>query len=85
VSSGKERLDRRRFVDEVDPEFVEEDSETLAAALRRVLESLPDGGRALVVGHSPTPSESRSSIEEARRVSCALVNVLCRFVELAEG
>ena len=39
---------------EVDPELVEEDSAALGAALRRVLESLPDGGRALVVGHSPT-------------------------------
>jgi broad specificity phosphatase PhoE len=37
-----------------DPELVEEDSAALAAALRRVLESFPDGGRALVVGHSPT-------------------------------
>jgi broad specificity phosphatase PhoE len=39
---------------EADPELVEEDSAALAAALRRVLESLPDGARALVVGHSPT-------------------------------
>jgi broad specificity phosphatase PhoE len=39
---------------EADPSLVEEDSATLAAALRRVLEALPDGGRALVVGHSPT-------------------------------
>ena len=39
---------------EADPELVEEDSAALAAALRRVLESLPDGGRALVAGHSPT-------------------------------
>jgi hypothetical protein len=39
---------------EADPELVEEDSAALGAALRRVLESLPDGGRALVVGHSPT-------------------------------
>lgn len=37
-----------------DPELVEEDSSTLASALRRVLDRLPDGGRALVVGHSPT-------------------------------
>jgi broad specificity phosphatase PhoE len=37
-----------------DPELVEEDSAALAAALGRVLEALPDGGRALVVGHSPT-------------------------------
>ena len=37
-----------------DPELVAEDSERLGAALRRVLDALPDGGRALVVGHSPT-------------------------------
>lgn len=39
---------------EADPELVAEDSERLGAALGRVLDSLPDGGRALVVGHSPT-------------------------------
>jgi broad specificity phosphatase PhoE len=39
---------------DADPDLVAEDSERLGAALRRVLESLPDGGRALVVGHSPT-------------------------------
>jgi hypothetical protein len=33
---------------------VEQDSATLGDALRRVLGRLPDGGRALVVGHSPT-------------------------------
>jgi broad specificity phosphatase PhoE len=37
-----------------DPELVEEDSAALGRALARVLEALPDGGRALVVGHSPT-------------------------------
>lgn len=37
-----------------DPELVAEDSATLGAALRRVLDRLSDGGRALVVGHSPT-------------------------------
>jgi broad specificity phosphatase PhoE len=37
-----------------DPELVEEDSAALGAALGRVLERLADGGRALVVGHSPT-------------------------------
>jgi hypothetical protein len=37
-----------------DPELVEEDSAALAAALRRVLDALPEGGRALVAGHSPT-------------------------------
>jgi broad specificity phosphatase PhoE len=39
---------------EADPELVAEDAERLGAALRRVLDGLPDGGRALVVGHSPT-------------------------------
>ena len=39
---------------EADPDLVAEDSERLGAALRRVLDRLPDGGRALVVGHSPT-------------------------------
>lgn len=39
---------------EADPELVAEDSERLGAGLRRVLDRLPDGGRALVVGHSPT-------------------------------
>jgi hypothetical protein len=39
---------------EADPELVERDSAKLATALRRVLDTLTDGGRALVVGHSPT-------------------------------
>jgi hypothetical protein len=39
---------------EADPELVEQDSAVLAAALRRVLDGLPDGGRALVAGHSPS-------------------------------
>jgi broad specificity phosphatase PhoE len=39
---------------EADPELVREDAEVLGPALRRVLERLPDGGRALAVGHSPT-------------------------------
>jgi hypothetical protein len=39
---------------EADPELVEKDSAALASALRRVLDALPDGGRALVAGHSPT-------------------------------
>jgi len=37
-----------------DPELVDQESATLGAALGRVLDALPDGGRALVVGHSPT-------------------------------
>jgi broad specificity phosphatase PhoE len=39
---------------DADPELVREDSERLAAGLRAVLDLLPDGGRALAVGHSPT-------------------------------
>jgi hypothetical protein len=38
----------------VDPDLVERESWLLATALRQVVEELPDGGRALVVGHSPT-------------------------------
>ena len=37
-----------------DPEFVEQDARKLGEALGRVLERLPEGARALVVGHSPT-------------------------------
>jgi hypothetical protein len=39
---------------EADPELVREDSVLLGAALRRVVERLPEDGRALAVGHSPT-------------------------------
>jgi broad specificity phosphatase PhoE len=39
---------------EADPELVAGDSERLGAALQRVFERLPEDGRALVVGHSPT-------------------------------
>ncbi len=38
----------------VDPDLVEHEERLLGAALRAIVESLPDGGRALVVGHSPT-------------------------------
>jgi broad specificity phosphatase PhoE len=50
-AAGRGELEALR---DADPDLVAEDSERLGAALRRVLESLPDGGRALVVGHSPT-------------------------------
>ncbi len=39
---------------EADPKLVREDSERLAGGLRRILDRLPDDGRALAVGHSPT-------------------------------
>jgi broad specificity phosphatase PhoE len=39
---------------DADPELVAEDSGRLGAALCRVLDGLSEGGRALVVGHSPT-------------------------------
>ena len=38
----------------VDPELVEQESSLLASALRQVVARLPEDGRALVVGHSPT-------------------------------
>lgn len=37
-----------------DPELVDKESWLLGLGLKRVIEHLPDGGRALVVGHSPT-------------------------------
>jgi broad specificity phosphatase PhoE len=39
---------------EADPELVRDDSERLAAGLRQILARLPEGARALAVGHSPT-------------------------------
>jgi hypothetical protein len=39
---------------EADPELVADDSARLGVALGRVVDDLPDGGRALVIGHSPT-------------------------------
>jgi len=38
----------------IDPDLVEKETQVLGAALRRVVAHVPDGGRALVVGHSPT-------------------------------
>jgi len=38
----------------LDPNLVQRESLLLAAALRQVVDGLPEGGRALVVGHSPT-------------------------------
>ena len=38
----------------VDPDLVERETLLLGGALRGVFEAMPEGGRALVVGHSPT-------------------------------
>ena len=38
----------------IDPDLVERESLLLASVLRQVVGGLPEGGRALVVGHSPT-------------------------------
>lgn len=38
----------------VDRDLVEQESKRLGAALRGLVEDLPEGGRALVIGHSPT-------------------------------
>ena len=38
----------------IDPDLVERESMLLGSALRQVVEGLPEGGRALVAGHSPT-------------------------------
>lgn len=50
-TAGSGELDALR---DADPELVAEDSERLGAALGRVLDLLPEDGRAIVVGHSPT-------------------------------
>jgi phosphohistidine phosphatase SixA len=39
---------------DIDPDLVEHEELILGTALRGIVESLPEGGRALVVGHSPT-------------------------------
>ncbi len=57
--AGSGELDALRSAD---PELVEEDSATLGAALRRVFDRLPDGARALVVGHSPTNEAAVSGL-----------------------
>jgi broad specificity phosphatase PhoE len=38
----------------VDPDLVEKETQLLGAVLKQVIDALPDGGRGLVVGHSPT-------------------------------
>ena len=38
----------------IDPDLVERESLLLGNALREVFDAMPEGGRALVVGHSPT-------------------------------
>ena len=38
----------------VDPDLVEKETLLLGGELRGVFEAMPEGGRALVVGHSPT-------------------------------
>jgi hypothetical protein len=46
----------------VDPDLVEHECRLLGAALQRVIEGLPDDGRALVVGHSPTNESAVSGL-----------------------
>jgi broad specificity phosphatase PhoE len=46
----------------IDPDLVEHEERLLGAALRGVVESLPEGGRALVVGHSPTNEAAVSGL-----------------------
>ena len=50
-NAGSGGLDALR---EADPELVADDSQRLGAALHLVFDRLPQGGRALVVSHSPT-------------------------------
>jgi hypothetical protein len=41
-------------VRQVDPDLVDSETRVLGQALGEVLDALPEDGRALVVGHSPT-------------------------------
>ena len=38
----------------VDPDLVDQDARLLGSSLREIVDALPEGGRALIVGHSPT-------------------------------
>ena len=58
-SAGSGELARMR---DADPELVLADSATLAAALTEIFDRLPEGGRALVVGHSPTNEAAVSGL-----------------------
>jgi broad specificity phosphatase PhoE len=51
AQTGKPDLESFRAAD---PEFVAAEEARLGAALRRIFAALPDDGRALAVGHSPT-------------------------------
>jgi phosphohistidine phosphatase SixA len=50
AGKGADMMDIRA----IDPELVERESWLLGSALRQVVADLPEDGRALVVGHSPT-------------------------------
>lgn len=49
-TAGSGRID---LVRTEDPDLVDEESARLAAAVRQLLHQIPDGARALAVGHSP--------------------------------
>ncbi len=49
----------------VDPDLVDHEERLLGAALRGIVESLPEGGRALVVGHSPTNEAAAAALTGA--------------------
>jgi phosphohistidine phosphatase SixA len=50
AGKGADLEDMRR----VDPDLVDQESRLLAFGLRQIVDALPEGGRALIVGHSPT-------------------------------
>ena len=49
-AAGSSRIDA---IERRDPELVREESERLAAVARELLNSIPEGGRGLAVGHGP--------------------------------
>src|SRR5215210_7986340 len=51
---GEPGVEDLEAVRRLDPDFVASEAAALSDALRRVLDALKDGERAIVVGHSPT-------------------------------
>jgi broad specificity phosphatase PhoE len=47
---------------DIDSDLVEHECRLLGAALKRIVEALPEDGRALVVGHSPTNEAAVSGL-----------------------
>ena len=68
----------------VDPDLVEHETWLLGSALRQLVDGLPEGGRALVVGHSPTNEAAVSGLAGRRSPPWAKVKE-CSSSKTAAG